>query len=212
MTEHENNLFNIAESIRSVKNITGKILASDFENEIKTIVTMLSYNGIYIDDFIKYITGNLSCLTSLPEGITSIGADAFRECTSLALTSLPEGITSIGADAFRDCTSLALTSLPEGITSIGAGAFSGCTSLALTSLPEGITSIDSLAFKGCTNLTSMTIGGPGKPMLDGGISTSSFNGCTNLTSITIYTEGGVSLTNSPFGATNATITYIDSNA
>ena len=44
-------------------------------------------------------------------------------CPSLALTSLPDGITSIGDHAFNDCTSLALTSLPDGLTRIGRGAF-----------------------------------------------------------------------------------------
>ena len=55
-----------------------------------------------------------------------IGHGAFEGCTSVALTSLPNGITSIGAYAFYGCTSLMLTSLPDGLSSIGAYAFEGC--------------------------------------------------------------------------------------
>ena len=89
---------------------------------------------------------------NIPDGITSIGGNAFSGCTNLALTVLPDGITSIGGGAFYGCTNLALTVLPDGITSIGGNAFCGCTNLALTVLPDGITSIGGYAFSGCTSL------------------------------------------------------------
>ena len=68
-----------------------------------------------------YYCGSLGRLTSisLPDGLTSIGNQAFSGCESLALTSLPDGLTSIGDYTFYKCTSLALTSLPDGLTSIG---------------------------------------------------------------------------------------------
>ena len=79
-----------------------------------------------------YYCGSLGRLTSisLPDGLTSIGNQAFSGCESLALTSLPDGLTSIGDYTFYKCTSLALTSLPDGCTSIGYQAFGGgCASL-----------------------------------------------------------------------------------
>ena len=54
----------------------------------------------------------------------------FAGCTSLASVVIPECVTAIGEDAFKDCTSLTSVSIPEGVTVIGRGAFSGCTSLA----------------------------------------------------------------------------------
>ncbi len=92
-------------------------------------------------------------ITSLPDGITSIGANAFYGCTNLALTSLPDSITSIGENAFEGCTNLALEELPDSVESIGRYAFYGCTSLALSELPDNVTSIGTFAFSGCNNIT-----------------------------------------------------------
>ncbi len=64
------------------------------------------------------------------------------------------------------------------------------------------------AFRGCTGLTSVTIGAPGAPMTEAKLPANVFYGCTNLTDITVYTTGGASLTTAPFGATNATVTYL----
>ncbi len=36
----------------------------------------------------------------IPEGVTSIGAWAFKYCSSLASVVIPEGVTSIGDEAF----------------------------------------------------------------------------------------------------------------
>ena len=86
--------------------------------------------------------------------ITSIGSNAFRNCTNLALTSLPSGITSIGEYAFQNCTNLALTELPTGVTSIGSSAFQGCTSLTTLSI-LGSPTIGNNAFQDCTNLKTI---------------------------------------------------------
>jgi hypothetical protein len=40
---------------------------------------------------------------------------------------VPEGVTSIGENAFQGCTHIESITLPEGITSIGQWAFSNCT-------------------------------------------------------------------------------------
>ena len=152
------------------------------------------------DYMFAYCTDSLT-LTELPDGVTSIGNYAFRNCTSLALTSLPDGVTSIGASAFEGCTSLALTSLPDGVTSIESYAFRSCTSLALTSLPDGVTSIGGSAFRNCASLTSITFKGTPTTIL-----ASAFLSCTNLTDIYVpWVEGVVA--NAPWGATNATIHY-----
>lgn len=143
--------------------------------------------------------GNL--IGAVMHGYTRIRANAFYNCTYLALTSLPSEITSIGNYAFSNCAYLALTSLPSGVTSIGHSAFSECINLTLTSLPSKIKIIGNNTFQNCVRFISITF--EGTPTL---ISSTAFSGCTNLTSIKVpWAEGAVA--NAPWGATNATITY-----
>ena len=91
--------------------------------------------------------------------VTSIGNEAFKECTGLTSVSLSGTIASIGSQAFFGCTGMTSIDIPDGLKSIGANAFNNCSSLASITLPEGLTSIGSSAFRGCNTLTSVTIPG-----------------------------------------------------
>ena len=114
------------------------------------------------------------------ESVTSIGSNAFSNCSSLASITIPEGVTSISSDAFSNCSSLASITIPEGVTSIGGYAFSNCYSLASITIPEGVTSISSDAFSNCYSLASITI-----PESVTSIGSNAFSNCSSLASITI---------------------------
>lgn len=138
---------------------------------------------------------------NIPDSVTSIGRNAFSDCTNLKLTSLPSGVTSIKDGAFDYCAELALTSLPSGVTVIGSSAFRCCTNLELTSIPSGVTSIGAYAFAKCTKLTKLTFKGTPQSII-----VSAFSSCTNLRTINVpWSYGAVA--NAPWGATNATINY-----
>ena len=87
---------------------------------------------------------------------TSIGNNAFKNCTSLKSITLCDGITSIGSSAFSGCSSLESIVLPNKVTSIGNSAFYGCVGLTSISIPDGITNIGTDAFSNCTNLSYNT--------------------------------------------------------
>lgn len=84
-----------------------------------------------------------------------ISAKAFSNVkTSFSYFELPSTITSIGENAFLNCTSLNKVVFAEGTEdiSIGAGAFEDCTNLSSIKLPEALTSIPERMFKGCSKL------------------------------------------------------------
>jgi len=118
--------------------------------------------------------------TVIPNSVTSIGCNAFLDCSSLTNITIPNSVTSIGEWAFRFCTSLTSITIPNSVTTIGRGAFDGCASLTNVTIPNSVTSIGEYAFNWCTSLTSITI--PNSVNTIGG---SAFSFCSSLTSVTI---------------------------
>ena len=123
-----------------------------------------------------------SSLTSvtIPDSVTSIGESAFSCCWSLTSVTIPDGVTSIGYEAFRVCSSLTSVMIPDSVTNIGDGAFYGCENLKSVTIPNGVTSIERNIFCGCSGLTSVKI-----PDSVTSIGESAFRECSSLTSVTI---------------------------
>lgn len=68
------------------------------------------------------------CRIIIHEGLTTIGDYAFND-TSLSDITLPSTVTSIGSDAFWDCTGLKSITIPTGVTEIKNGTFYNCNKL-----------------------------------------------------------------------------------
>ena len=125
---------------------------------------------------------NRSDITSvvIEPGVTSIGSQAFYECSNLTSITIPSGLTSIGEQAFVYCTGLTSITIPSGFISIGDYAFWNCTGLTSITIQNGVTSIGTGAFWNCTGLTSITI-----PSSVTSIGVNVFYNCTGLTDITV---------------------------
>jgi hypothetical protein len=80
--------------------------------------------------------------------ITSIGASAFTEFSSLTTVNISNNVTSIGNYAFEGCSNLTNLTLPSNLSTIGNGAFAYCTKLTNVTLGTGVTSIGNDAFLG----------------------------------------------------------------
>ena len=60
---------------------------------------------------------------AIPDDITSIGDNAFWNCSSLISIDIPDSVTSIGDEAFFGCDSLESIEVPKSVTHIGRNAF-----------------------------------------------------------------------------------------
>ena len=142
------------------------------------------YNGLYYN-----ITSKSDKTVGVTYHVYKNGDRAYTGRTSanipttISYDGTTYSVTSIGQDAFRDCTSLTSITIPNSVTSIGYGAFSGCTGFTSITIPNNVTEIDRYAFYGCTGLTSITI-----PNSVESIGNYAFRNCTGLTSIIV--KGG----------------------
>ena len=112
--------------------------------------------------------------------VTSLGDEAFYDCSGLTSVTIPNSVTSIGDKAFWYCTGLTSVSIGNSVTSIGFEAFFACISLTSFIIPNSVTSIGDEAFHACTNLTSVTFGNSVTSIGD-----NVFSACPSLTSITV---------------------------
>ncbi len=117
---------------------------------------------------------------TIPNGVTSIGSEAFSYCNELTKVTIPNGVTDIGSKTFYGCGKLTDVTIGNGVTSIDESAFEDCVGLTRITIGNGVTSIGSRAFYGCNKLTGVTIGN--------GVTTvgsNAFSNCNELTSITL---------------------------
>ena len=174
--------------------ITGTFYQNTIENIVipNTVVTIQDY--AFAHNYSKSIT--------LGSGVKTIGNHSFTNNNVTSLV-LPNSLLTIGANGFRG-SSKYLTSLTigTGLTSIGSGAFSN-HKLTTLSIPNNVKTIGTTAFAN-GDLTSVTIGSGVTS-----IGTTAFNTNTALTSITINRLTNA-ITGSPWGATNATVTWTGS--
>ena len=106
---------------------------------------------------IRFPPGNPADYYEVPEGVTSIGSDAFLGCEALTQVKIPNSVTSIGNWAFELCSSLEQVEIPASVTSIGHSAFIDCKALAKITIPSSVTSIGVEAFKECESLSPASI-------------------------------------------------------
>ena len=105
---------------------------------------------------------------------TEVGAEAFKEYTSLTGVNLPNA-TTIGEYAFNYCGNVKFIRLPVA-TSIGEYAFSSCSYLTSVEIPS-VTNIPLGAFDSCLCLESICL--PAAISLE----TDAFWGCESLKTV-----------------------------
>lgn len=117
---------------------------------------------------------------NLPEGLTTIKDMAFSKCASLKDVTLPSSLTSLGQYAFLYCSSLTKITIPGSIKTVSFGAIGACSNLQTVILEEGVESLAQQAIAQNSNLTSVTL-----PSTLKSIGRSAFTACTSLENITL---------------------------
>jgi hypothetical protein len=179
------------------------ISARNYQGPSLTSITVSAWNFHYssVDGVLynKWHTTLVQCpgglkSVTIPGSVTTIGDEAFSECTGLTSLTIPNGVTEIGESAFAGCTGLQSVTIPSRVTSIGENAFSGCTGLTSITVAAGnsfYASVDGVLFnRNRTTLIQYPEAKSGPYTIPGSVtsigkSTFSFTGCTGLTSVTI---------------------------
>jgi hypothetical protein len=87
--------------------------------------------------------------------VTSIGDEAFSDCTGIISVVIPTSVKAIGWQAFYGCTGLSSIIIPEGVVNIGEKAFYGCSAVSSLVISSTVREIGGYAFKYCKNVTSV---------------------------------------------------------
>lgn len=174
-----------------------------------------------------------SLVSFVGSGVTSVGANAFENCTSLTSASFSPELTEIASSMFKGCASLKEFVLTEKITMVGYSAFQGtgienfvlpssatfdkansgsllrnCTSLKTAQLNSSITALGTYFFDGDKALTTVT-GLSGVTSMD----TNTFSGCSKLTSLDLDVSKITAMGSSTFlNCASLTTAYIPTNA
>jgi hypothetical protein len=104
----------------------------------KALIALIDDNN---KTLLTYARVNTATSYTVPDGVTRIGADAFRQSNNLTEVTLPEGLKTIGDGAFSHCDELTDTNLPEGLTTISANAFDQCHKIETFVVPSTVTYI-----------------------------------------------------------------------
>lgn len=141
---------------------------------------------------IQYAIGKTDTSFIIPDGVTSIGFFAFKNCGSITSVTISASVTSMSGWAFNGCRKLADITVADdnpNFTSIDGNLYNKTGTKLIRYamgkpdfsfvISDGVTDIDSSALSNCAGITSITI-----PDTVTTIGTGAFWGLENLNVVT----------------------------
>ena len=112
--------------------------------------------------------------------VKTIGNSAFYCCVDLKELIIPDNVETVEEHAFFKCYGLKSVTIGKGVRDIKKGSFCDCTGLTELIIPDNVTAIDEDAFYNCRSLKTVMIG-------DGvtSIGECAFYGCNGLAALTL---------------------------
>ncbi len=83
---------------------------------------------------------------TIPEGVTEIPDDEYKDCTALTSITFPSTLHTIGENAFREANIAGDLILPEGLTSIGKLSFWNNPDMTSVTVPSSVTTVGNQPF------------------------------------------------------------------
>ena len=94
---------------------------------------------------------------SIPESVTKIESEAFRNCTKLDTVTFGKNVKEIGSNSFEGCSVLKEIAFFENLRTIGDYAFANCVSLTSVDLGTGVQTMGCAVFMNDVKLTEIVV-------------------------------------------------------
>ena len=127
-----------------------------FKDDISLSTIVWGKNLVTID-YEAFRSTALSSL-SIPNSVTTLGTDAFRNCDSMTSVVVGTGVTALSDNCFRDCDSLTKVTINGCVTIIGQSTFNHCDQLISINIPDSVTKIGNYCFEECVSLKAIRLG------------------------------------------------------
>ncbi len=151
------NIFDIFASAASYSGTCGDKLTWTFDDETGELI--ISGTGKMFNYSSRYAPWRFLSVKTVIMGdnVTSIGKDAFRDCSSIESIIIGDNVTIINTAAFRECSSLKSVVFGNNVETIDDGAFYNSDALENIILPDSLNLIGTQAFFSCDSLTVIKI-------------------------------------------------------
>lgn len=86
------------------------------KKRLKEMLTMNNIAGVINNNTLTCFDDTVCTDFVIPDGVTTIAADAFKGCTRLQELTIPESVEEIELGAFEDCENLSVINVPNNCT------------------------------------------------------------------------------------------------